>query len=64
MIGCYIIDEFYDYFKNYNDSICKPSHPISIENIWLLIASFHDIAIPIQKKNSIEIILIKEYFPR
>lgn len=48
LIGCHIIDNFYDFFKDYCN---KNLYYQNIEFSWFIVALFHDMAMPIQRFN-------------
>ncbi len=63
MVGCCIINEFYDRLSEYCITKCNSDVPLkSVETVWLLIASFHDISIPIQKSSDFTDRLFESFF--
>lgn len=53
LMGCVIIDKFYEDFKKYYKNFFPNEKEFSIEYIWLLVSIFHDIGYPSQKANSL-----------
>jgi hypothetical protein len=63
LIGCVIIDALYDEVSKYHENQNKiPNNLLKIEDSWLLISTFHDIAIPIQNAEKMILSLTGNFY--
>lgn len=53
LMGCVVIDKYYQEFVKYYKNIFPNEKDFSIEYIWLMVSIFHDIGYPSQKANNL-----------